>query len=105
MDINLSLEHYEEFYKLALAAQEQAHVAPKCLRRVEELQLRCRICGCLDDGSFVDLDAVQDFEFEPSICSYRELFQRTSLHNSTRCLICRVASASDADTKQRYFIS
>ncbi|XP_062124042.1 uncharacterized protein LOC133837336 isoform X1 [Drosophila sulfurigaster albostrigata] len=79
MDINLSLEHYEEFYKLALAAQEQAHVAPKCLRRVEELQLRCRICGCLDDGSFVDLDAVQDFEFEPSICSYRELFQRTSL--------------------------
>ncbi|KAH8360938.1 hypothetical protein KR093_000539, partial [Drosophila rubida] len=74
-----SLEHYEQFYKLAVAAQEQAHVVPKCLRRVEELQLRCRICGCLDDGSFVDLDSVQDFEFEPSICSYRELFQRTSL--------------------------
>ncbi|KAH8266488.1 hypothetical protein KR044_008051, partial [Drosophila immigrans] len=74
-----SLEHYEEFYKLALAAQEQAHVVPKCLRGVEELQLRCRICGCLDEGSFVDLDAVQDFEFEPSICSYRELLQRTSL--------------------------
>ncbi|KAL7742422.1 hypothetical protein ACLKA6_019053 [Drosophila palustris] len=79
MDINLSLEHHEALYKAALAAQEHAHYAPKCVRNVEELQQRCRICGCLDDGTFVELDAVQDFEFESSICSYRVLFQRTSL--------------------------
>ncbi|KAH8409508.1 hypothetical protein KR222_007360 [Zaprionus bogoriensis] len=80
MDSNISLEQHDAFYRKALAAQEQSHfIVPKSLKCVEEMQQRCRICGCLDDGTFVDLDATQEFEFDSSISNYRVLFQRTSL--------------------------
>lgn len=85
----ISLEQHDAFYKKALASLEQSHfVLPNSLKSVEELQQLCRICGCMDDGTFVDLDKPQEFEFDSTIESYRTLFQRTSLQFVSRGCSC-----------------
>ncbi|XP_043070476.1 uncharacterized protein LOC6561994 [Drosophila grimshawi] len=80
MDRTMCSTDYEIFYKIALLSREQMqNTVPTCITKLEELQNICRICGCQSNGTFIDLDTNQDFEFEPSISSYRMLFQRTSL--------------------------
>ncbi|TDG49869.1 hypothetical protein AWZ03_003645 [Drosophila navojoa] len=80
MEKKLSLQDYENFYKSALLSRQKVHQnVPKTLNRLSKFQQICRVCGCSDDGTFVDLDKYQEFEFEPTISSYRQLFQRASL--------------------------
>lgn len=75
-----SLQDYENFYKSALSSRKKVHQnVPKSLNRLSKFQHICRVCGGSDDGTFVDLDKYQEFEFEPTISSYRQLFQRASL--------------------------
>ncbi|XP_017860552.1 PREDICTED: uncharacterized protein LOC108612155 [Drosophila arizonae] len=80
MEKKLSLQDYENLYKSALLSRQKVHQnVPKTLNRLSKFQHICRVCGCSDDGTFVDLDKYQEFEFEPTISSYRQLFQRASL--------------------------
>ncbi|XP_030565536.1 uncharacterized protein LOC115765931 [Drosophila novamexicana] len=80
MEKKLSLQDYDAFYKSALLARQHVYLnVPNTIGRLDEYQQICRVCGCPNDGHFVDLDKYQEFEFEPSICSYRMLFQRASL--------------------------